>query len=391
MTPRRLMVLLALGVLVVAGAIYLSLQRSLPRDTSVAHHVMPGLAGALNDVNQLGIVKAGDKTTVTLKRTATDWQVAERANYAADSSKLRKLLIDLSQLETVEEKTSNPKLYAQLGVEDVKDPKATGVRVDLAGPKQPQSVIVGKTSGTHSTFVRVPGQPQSYLATPQINVDSEPANWLDRNLLDIAAARVQEARVRTATGTPYVVKRDAREQTDFSVTGLPKGRALSSPTAANSASSALTGLTFDDVRAAAADEDWSKDTAQAEFRLFDGAVITIRGRAIDDKHWIRVTSAFDPALNERFVQSKKDDSAATPAPPATAKEAAPKPVAPAATTPSESTKTAAELRTESEALAKRTEGWVYSIPAYKYDTIFRPLDQLLQPLPTTKPAKPKKP
>ncbi len=165
---------------------------------------------------------------------------------------------------------------------------------------------------------------------------------------------------------------------------------MSSPTAANSASSALTGLTFDDVRAATADEDWNKDTAQAEFRLFDGTVITIRGRAVDDKHWIRVTSTFDPALNERFVQPKKDDAAATPAPATTTKDAPPKPATPAATKPSEPVKTAAEIRTESEALAKRTESWAYSIPGFKYDTIFRPLDQLLQPLPT-KPAKDKKP
>jgi Domain of unknown function (DUF4340) len=374
----------------VAGAIWLSLQRSLPRDTTIARHVLPDLAGALNDINQLSIVKAGKKTSVTLKRTASDWQVAERAGYAADSSKVRKLLIDLSQLETVEEKTSNPKLYAQLGVEDVDAPAATGVSIELAGSKQPVNLIVGKTSGTHSTFVRVPGQPQSYLATPQITVDSEPANWLDRNLLDIAAARVQEARVQTAGGAPYTVKRDAREQTDFTVPNLPKGRALSSPTAANSASSSLTGLTFDDVRAAAGDEDWSKGTAQAEFRLFDGTVITIRGRIVDDKHWIRVTSTFDPALNERFAQSKKDESAATPAPAVMTKDAAPKPATPAATQPSEPAKPAAEIRTENEALAKRTERWVYSIPGYKYDTIFRPLDQLLQPLPT-KPAKDKKP
>ena len=119
-------------------------------------------------------------------------------------------------------------------------------------------------------------------------------------------------------------------------------------------------------------------------------MITIRGRAVDDKHWIRVTSAFDPALNERFVQSKKDDAAAAPAPAAPPKDTAPKPATPAATKPSEPAKTAAETRTDSEALAKRTESWVYSIPGYKYDTIFRPLDQLLQPLPT-KPEKPKKP
>ncbi len=401
MSPRRLIVLVLLGLVVIAGAIWLSLERSLPRDTSIARHVLPALAGALNDISEVRIIRAGDRAAVTLKRGAAGWQVAERAGYPADSSKVRKFLIDLSQLETVEEKTSNSKLYPQLGVEDVKDPKATGVRLELSGLKQPLSLIVGKTSGMRSTFVRVADQAQSYLASPQLSVDGEPANWLDRTLLDIAAARVQQAHVRAASGAHYTVRRDTREQTDFTIPDLPKGRVLTSPTAANSASSALAGLTFDDVHALASDEDWTKDTAQTEFRLFDGTVITIQGRAVDDKHWIRIGSSFDEALQQHFAASTapaaKDSATASPAGTAAAPaNTAPKPAAPsaavsAASAPGAAAKSAAEVRAESDALAKRASGWVYAIPGYKYDTIFRPLDQLLQPLNPAKPTKPKKP
>ncbi|HKE43968.1 MAG TPA: DUF4340 domain-containing protein [Steroidobacteraceae bacterium] len=410
MSSRRLVVLLVLGLLVIAGAIWLSLQRSLPRDTMIARHVLPALAGALNDVTGIKVVKAGDKTTVTLKRGSADWAVGERSDYPADSSKVRKLLIDLSQLETVEEKTSDPKRYGQLAVEDVKDPKATGALLEITGLKQPQQLIVGKTSGMHSAFVRVPSQAQSYLATPQISVDSEPANWLDRSLLDIAATRVQEAHVRPATGPAYTAKRDAREQTDFTVADLPKGRALSSPTAANSASSALAGFTFDDVRALAPDENWNKDTAQTDFRLFDGTTITVQGRTVDDKHWVRIIPGFDAALNQKFApapSTNASQSATAPKPAAAdaTKPAAPdatkpatadatKPAAPAATAPppppGPPAKSADQIRGDSEALTKRVSNWVYQVPGYKYDTIFRPLEQILQPLPE-KPAKPIKP
>ncbi|HEY7377927.1 MAG TPA: DUF4340 domain-containing protein [Steroidobacteraceae bacterium] len=397
MSSRRLVVLLLLGLVVIAGAIWLSLQRSLPRDTMIARHVLPDLAGALNDVTEVRIVKAGDKNAVTLKRGSADWAVAERADYPADSSKVRKLLIDLSQLETVEEKTSDPKRYGQLGVEDVKDPKATGARLEIAGLKQLQQVIVGKTSGMHSAFVRVPGQAQSYLASPQISVDAEPANWLDRGLLDIAATRIQEARVRPTSGPAYTAKRDTREQTDFTVPDLPRGRALSSPTAANSLSSALAGFTFDDVRKLAADEDWSKDTkntAQTDFRLFDGTSITIQGRSVDDKRWVRVIPGFDEALNQKFAvaaaPAKPDASAATSTPAPDATSATPGAATPPAKPAAPPAKTPAEIRTETEALAKRVSGWVYEIPTYKYDTLFRPIEQILQPLPA-KPVKPAKP
>ena len=44
---------------------------------------------------------------------------------------------------------------------------------------------------------------------------------------------------------------------------------------------------------------------------------------------------------------------------------------------------------QAQALAARTQGWEFEIPAYKYDAIFRPLEDLLQkpPEPAKKAAK----
>jgi hypothetical protein len=70
----------------------------------------------LNAVTRLQIFK-GDGSHVTLTRDATRWVVAER-NYPADTGQVRKLLLDLSALQIEEQKTSDPALYAKLGVED---------------------------------------------------------------------------------------------------------------------------------------------------------------------------------------------------------------------------------------------------------------------------------
>ena len=60
------------------------------------------------------------------------WTVAERANYPADVSKLRKLLLALSDAKIVEEKTSNPASYAIIGVEDPTMPGAAGAEIELS-------------------------------------------------------------------------------------------------------------------------------------------------------------------------------------------------------------------------------------------------------------------
>ena len=375
MTRQRFLILAVLALLVIAAAIWLSGQRELRRDDTAGARALPALSPALNNVTEIRLVKAGDQTVVTLKRADTNWQVAERAGYPADSAKVRKLLIDLADLKVLEQKTDNPANYAVLGVEDVKAPTATGVRIDIAGLPEPVSLIVGKNAGSRSTYARLAQSAQSLAVTPALTLDTEPRNWLDRSLLDVPAARVQQVRVTDANGHSYLAKRESREQTDFTVPDLPKGRALTSPTAANSASTALDDVTFDDVRPAAPAPASPKGVVRAEFRLFDGTVIDITGREDGEHRWIQLQPRFDEAQQQLFAV------AATP--PATdekdAKAAAESAsVAPPATPPPATERKPDEVRAEVEKWAARFAGWDYEVPGYKYESLFRPLDELIK-------------
>lgn len=366
MSTRRLVTLAVLALLVVAAAVWISGRRDLRPDDAAGARVVPALSAALNDVSEVRLVKAGEQTAVTLERTARNWQVAERASYPADGSKVRKLLIDLSELKVVEQKTANAANYALLGVEDVKAGDATGVRVELDGLKEPVSLIVGKNAGGRSSYARLANSDQSIAVTPALSLDTDPRNWLDRSLLDVAATRVQQARITDAKRRTYTAARESREQTDFTVPDLPKGRALASPTAANSAGSALVALTLDDVRRVETNESWSADVVRAEYRLFDGTIVEITGRKEGERHWIRLETRFDEAQHQLFARPAEGEKTAekkeeTPAAPPPATERKPD-----------------EIRAEAQTLAARFAGWAYEIPAYKYDTLFRPLDDLLK-------------
>ena len=337
MNGRRVAWLLAAGLAVIAFAIWLSSRRHLERDMAAGALVLPGLHQNVNAVTTVTLRK-GDGTHATLQKDGSVWRVQERG-WTADVGKVRKLLLDLGSLNIVEEKTRLPANYPQLGVEDVSSPKATGTRVDIAAPGQAWAVIIGKSSGGKSGYVRVATAPQSLLAAPLLFVDSDPKGWLDHPLLDVPVARIRQVEEHPASGASFTVSRDKKEQADFAVSPLPKGRELTSAAAAEPITTALGSLTLDDVRKGGATSD--PPAARAVYDTFDGLEVELTGRKDGTHSLIAITAR----------------------------------------------STAKETAAEAEQLAARVTGWEFEIPDYKYNSMFTPLEELLR----KPPQPPKKP
>jgi Domain of unknown function (DUF4340) len=336
MTSRRVLLLLGAAIVVVAFAIWLSSRRHLERATAAGDLVLPGLESALNSVTEVRLTK-GDQTKTTLRKGASDWVVAER-DYPADSGKVRKFLLDLGALNVVEEKTRTPANYPQLGVEDTTSPKATGTRVAVVTPAKVYEIIVGKPSGAKSGYVRVPTTDQALLAAPSLTVEADPKRWLDHTLLDIPQDRIKEIEQKPSEGPAFKASREKKEQSDFTVSNIPKGRELSNPAAADSMAGALGGLTLDDVRKAGGAGD--AKLSHAIFRTFDGLELDVAGRKDGTHDLISVTAH----------------------------------------------STAKETADQAQKLTAQLQGWEYEIPSYKYDTIFTSLDSLLKPVEPPKKA-----
>jgi hypothetical protein len=130
---------------------------------------------------------------------------------------------------------------------------------------------------------------------------------------------------------PYAVTRTTKEQTDFAVQGIPKGRELTMPTVGNAAASALTSLNLDDVRRAAQPAQRQTDRATATFVTFDGLAVEVTGHKEGERHYLSGTAK----------------------------------------------STAKETAAEAQRLNSKLAGWEFEIPAYKYDAIFKPLEDML--------------
>jgi Domain of unknown function (DUF4340) len=338
-TGRRVAWLLAAAIVLVVFAIWLSSRRHLERSMMAGDLVLPGLEQNLNSITTVRLLKAGDLHT-TLQKEAGGWSVTERG-WPADLSKMRKLLLDLGALNIVEEKTRLPANYPELGVEDISQPKASGTRVELIAPTRTWAVIVGKSSSGKSGYVRVAGAPQSLLAAPLLSVDADPKGWLDQQLIDLPAQRVRQVEEKPAQGPAFSASREKKDDANFTVAPLPKGRVLTGPAAAAPLTAGLSSLTLDDVHKGSAPAD--AQVSHAVFRTFDGLEVEVSGRKDGARALVAITAR----------------------------------------------STAKETEAEAQKLNARLNGWEFEIPDYKYTAIFTPLEELLQkpPEPQKKPAK----
>jgi hypothetical protein len=368
MSRRRFIVLIIAALVAISGALYLSTERNLTRDTH-GLPLLPSLAGELNTVTELTVRKGSATPAVTIHRQGEQWTVAERANYPADVSKLRKLLLALSDVKIREEKTSNPASYSVIGVEDPALPNAAGVQIDVVARDGKHAVIVGKPVGEGS-FVRRAGENSSYIVEPAISVEAQPRFWIDTRLLDLPADKIQSIDAKLAGEPGYSLHRvsapapaaaaaaaapapatataaataaaataeagsakntgaAAAAGSTFTLTGMPSGRKAADSELLAPSPTSFGGLTADDV-GASGDLDFSKASI-VTLTLSDGSIVTFTGTAIGDKHWIQVAQPSDAALTAR------------------------------------------------------TAGRAYEIPAYRYEAIFKPLEQLL--VPKSAPAK----
>lgn len=340
MTPRRVALLLAVGLALIVFAIWLSSRRHLEHATLAGDLALPGLEQKVNAVSEVDL-RRGDGTRTSLKKASAGWVVGER-DWAADPDKVRKLLLDLGALNVVEEKTRLPANYSQLGVEDVSTPKATGTQIDVVTPGRTFALIVGKTSSGKSGYVRVAGTEPSLLAAPLLTPDADPKSWLERALVDLPQTRIRQVDEKPAAGPSFSATREKKEQPDFTVAPIPKGRQLTSAGAADSIAASLGALTLEDVHKAAAAAD--AKISRAVFRTFDGLELELTGRKDGTRALIRLAAR----------------------------------------------STARDAEAEAHALDTRLAGWEFEIPDYKYGAIFRTLDDLLQPPPAKPAAKAKK-
>jgi Domain of unknown function (DUF4340) len=199
MRGRAVGLLAGLGILALAGGWYFGTATTPAEKTAIAggQLMFPDLAPKLKDAVRLEITHQG-KQTVIEKRQDGGWGIASMHDYPVQETKLRGVLTGLTELRLTEPRTSDPAQFARLGLDD---PNAAGSSADLLqvvdGAGKPiLAVIAGhrrvrsQANVPEEIYVRRPDQNQSWLAEGSLQVDADPASWLDRDIMNIAHDRI---------------------------------------------------------------------------------------------------------------------------------------------------------------------------------------------------------
>lgn len=249
--------------------------------------LFPTLASQQGDLDRLQLRGAGDVALVTIVRKQGVWRLAERGDWPADAGLLSQYLFVLSQAHKAEAKTSNPALYARLGVEPITGAKAGGSELRLSGKSLDLRLLIGhEHPNFDANYVRVDGEAQSWLTDLPVSFDRDPVAWLDHSLLEIPLARI--ALVDAHDGSKPAFSLSHRDDR-FRLDDAPSA-AMRDSFQGDALAGALGQLRFEDV----ADDDGGATPERVlRFTTVDGLVIELQAWHEGDRLWLRLRESLD--------------------------------------------------------------------------------------------------
>jgi hypothetical protein len=202
MRTRGLVVLCVLGAVALAGGWYFGPAREPTEQSGVTNGTLmfPGLTAHLADAARIDITH--QNKTIALVRLGdkadSRWGLEQRGMYPVQTTKLREMLTALTELRLVEPRTTDPAMFGRLGLADASGADSTAdlLRVTDSKGNSIAELLVGHrrvhTEGNvpDEVYVRRPKETQTWLAEGSLQVDADPQQWFDRDIMNIDHARI---------------------------------------------------------------------------------------------------------------------------------------------------------------------------------------------------------
>jgi hypothetical protein len=156
----------------------------------------PGLAPKLATAAKVAVISKDQ--ALMIARAGDAWSLTDKGGYPVRPDKLHELLTGLTELRLTEPRTSDPALLERLGLGDPTNANSTAVQVQVldANSQVLAELILGhrrvRPQGnlSETIYVRRPGQDQAWLAEGQLQADTDPQLWIDRDIANIDGKKV---------------------------------------------------------------------------------------------------------------------------------------------------------------------------------------------------------
>ena len=342
MTPKLFLGLTvtAAASLALAGVVYYDAQTWAP-NTASGEALLPDLGAQAQNVTSVS-VKTNDNI-VTVVKKGDGWGIAERSDFPADADEVREVIVGLTQMTIVEEKTRSPERYKLLDLDDpeAKDSEAKLVTLAGADGKAIASLVLGKVKfgvlgpGRNGTYVRKPGDPQTWLVSGDVEAPISVRGWAQKAVFEIPKEEVAQIKTVHADAEEVVLVRGegAGDVSAFGILGLPEGAKLKQGADLAFLASSIAQLELWDVKKSEAADAGGAGVATTEIIAKNGLKVTVRLISSDgEEHWATV-KAEGPDGAKKAV----------------------------------------------EEINARAEGWVFKIPTYKANNFKKRRAELIEP------------
>ncbi|MCC2664134.1 MAG: hypothetical protein K0S35_2056, partial [Geminicoccaceae bacterium] len=198
MSPKVFLTLLALTVVAAGAALLTALAR--PGAAPVRYvdePAFPALRENPDAVAKLALTTPEGSFTL-VRETGDRWSALERYGYVVEEDQVRALVVGLADMRLIEAKTRLPERYGRLEVEDVgaADAKSRLLRLESADGEVLAEALFGtqqhRLTGHQAagTYLRRPGEDQSWLASGAVAIDPTVVDWLDAQIVDLEPAQI---------------------------------------------------------------------------------------------------------------------------------------------------------------------------------------------------------
>lgn len=334
------LVLLIVFLLLGAATYFLSsAKQSINSSGSIGLPILPDLLETLNDIDELTIVGAGDQVMSTLSRNESGWVVKQRNQYPADISKIRASILSLAEAKIIEQKTSNADLYAKLGVEEVTNKDAQGIKVIVRLGDQVKELVVGNPGPqiNKSRYARLANDDVSWLVDRKIDLKHEADYWLRKDILSVEPAEVSAVSIVLQDGSKLNISNSDEEENIFVVSNLSNPDSQVVDAELHQVTNALSSLQLLDV----ADNNKFADleaTMHIVYLLKNGVHIGLTAYELNAEHFV----SLDVRVSQEVDSANKETGSAY-----------------------------------VDKLQKATSGWIYKIPNVTYDSMYKREEDVL--------------
>ncbi len=334
----------AITLVLLIAALYISQQRA-PQTSHASPLLLPDLGDAINTIDQLRIASA--EAQIDIKKQDGTWVIEQADNYPAQFDKVKQTVVAVADLRLLAEKTSNPALYNRLGVEDITDAGARSHRLTFAAAGTPvASLIIGDARHSKSPadrpglYVRHPDSKQALLVLGSVAVSAKPADWFDKNVLDINSREVKSIRIAPA-GKPPIELTRSDANADLMLANIPAGRGAQADVMISQMGTLLEGVFAEAVRRES-NLQQASEVASFTVNTFNG--LAVHGQVVQqEEQFYTLFSVTAAPVAETAEQTDTDELS---------------------------------IIEQAEQLQQAVAGWGYVLPQHKTDLFTKTLDDL---------------